>query len=247
MPQILLRNVRLNYPGTRALEERRLKSRIQRGLGRLLGGDSYQPDPVRALRDVNFTAKEGDIVGVVGANGAGKTSLLRVIAGLLAPDSGSVQVRGRVSTVFNLGAGFIPSLSGRENIHLVGTLHGFSQRRVAEIEESIIKFSDLGGAIDRPLKTYSSGMRSRLGFSIVANLDTEIVALDEALAVGDYQFRRKAGNLIERFVHDKRILVVVSHSPRVIIDHCSFAYCLAEGRMVAEGDPADVCRYYRKA
>ena len=188
--------------------------------------------------------RAGDVAGIVGENGAGKTTLLRVISRVLDPDSGRVDARGTVSSVFNLGAGFISELSGRENIYLVASLYGFSHHETTSIEQSIIEFSELDEAIDRPLKTYSTGMRSRLGFSIVSFLNTDIIVVDEVLAAGDYKFSRKAGNLIDRFSGESKILIVVSHNLTVIREQCNVSYYLHRGEIVAQGDPHEVCEIY---
>jgi teichoic acid transport system ATP-binding protein len=211
------------------------------------GATSFQSSRVIALKGVSLSLEAGTVAGIIGENGAGKTTLLRVISRLLRPDSGSVNVVGVTSTVFNLGAGFIPDLTGRENIHLVGSLHGLDQARLEEIEAPAIDFSELGEAIDRPVKTYSSGMRSRLGFSIVAFLNSDIIILDEALSAGDARFKKKAGNLIERFASEDRILVVVSHSKKVIRDYCSTGFYLSQGRLVLQADPREVCKAYAQA
>lgn len=239
---IVLRDVTLRYPLGRGLSAKRWCDLVRR---RLLGRRSAQESGcVTALNNVSLWASAGDVVGIVGHNGAGKTTLAQIVAGVLLPDSGSVRVTGRVCTVFNLGAGFIPALTGRENIHLVGSLQGLSSRQVVSIEAEVIEFAGLREVIDRPLKTYSTGMRARLGFAIVSFLDTEIVVLDEALGAGDIAFRRKAGNLIERFSESRKTLVVVSHSTRAVRSYCTVAYCLRAGRIVESGTPERVCGFY---
>lgn len=245
MAKIVLKDVCVTYPSSRTPHDKRLKSQVQARIGRLVRREGRERRSlVPALKEVSMSASEGDIVGIVGENGAGKTTLLRVIAGILRPDSGQLEIEGTVSTVFSLGAGFMPSLSGRENIHLAGALHGMSKGQMALIEEPIIEFSDLGEAIDRPLKAYSSGMKSRLGFSVVAFLNTNIVALDETLSAGDHRFRQKAGNLIERYAHERKILIVVSHSHDIIRRYCNRSYLLQKGEVVSEGAPQDVLDLY---
>jgi ABC-type polysaccharide/polyol phosphate transport system ATPase subunit len=241
-----LKDIVVSYPAFRKAHDQRTRAYVRRVMSTVTSPSS-RLSRVLAIKGVSLSLEAGDIAGIIGENGAGKTTLLRVISGLLRPDSGEVRVVGEVATVFNLGAGFIPDLTGRENIHLVASLHGLDQKQLDEIEEPVVEFSELGEAMDRPVKTYSSGMRSRLGFSIVAFLDSDVIILDEALSAGDARFKEKAGNLIERFAHEDRILVVVSHSEKVIRDYCNTAYYLSQGRVVTSGEPDEVCRAYEEA
>lgn len=243
MTSILLSDITVSYPENLRPYERKVRSRLLKALS-FSGQRNSRKNRIWALKGVSLNLQAGEIVGIIGENGAGKTTLLRVIARLIKPDSGIVDICGTVSSVFSLGAGFIPDLTGRENIHLVGSLYGFSRDEIAQLEGDIIDFSELAASIDRPIKTYSAGMKTRLGFSIVASLDSDIIVLDEALSAGDYKFRRKAGNLIDRFFRKDKILVVVSHIPRVIRDYCNKAYYLHHGQMEAEGTPQEVCSIY---
>ena len=158
----------------------------------------------------------------------------------MSPDSGTLDITGSVSSVFGLGAGFMDHLTGRENIYMMGVLYGFSPKLLKDMIDPITEFAELSEAIDRPIRTYSSGMRTRLGFSILSHIDTDIVILDEALNAGDVRFRKKVGNLIERFHGENKILIVVSHNENVIKNYCNRAYYLSRGKIVAEGEPADV-------
>jgi ABC-type polysaccharide/polyol phosphate transport system ATPase subunit len=243
MTSIALSDIHVSYMTARRMGRRSLKSAVR---------ETFRPGSrspagrgeVRALRGVSLNLKAGDVAGIIGENGAGKTTLLKVLSGLLEPDSGRVEVTGSVATVFNLGAGFLPDLTGRENIHLVGSLHGLSRGSIQELEEPIIEFSELSEAMDRPVKTYSAGMRARLGFSIVAFLDSDIIVLDEVLSAGDFHFRKKAGNLIDRFAHERKILVVVSHSASTVRRSCNICYYLTQGRLEAMGDPEEILPLY---
>lgn len=245
MAHILLNDITVSYDSGKSVHNNKLRWWVKKKL-KDLTGKTNGPKTFKALDSVSISAEPGQVVGIIGRNGAGKTTLMRVVAGILEPDSGTVDVSGSISSVFNLGAGFIPELNGRENIYLVCALHNISEKRTREIEEDIISFSGLGKAIDRPVKTYSSGMRSRLGFSIVAFIDSDIIALDEALSAGDHSFRKKAGNLIERFADNKKILLVISHSATVIRDHCTHCYLLENGRIAEFGSPLEVLEKYQK-
>jgi len=164
-----------------------------------------------ALRDVDLTCFAGEIIGIIGANGAGKTTLCRVLSELVKPDLGSVEIGGMVSALFSLGTGFRKDLSGRENILLNGMMLGFSMQRVEEITRKVIDFSELGDFIDQPLKYFSSGMKSRLGFSIASMMEPEILVLDEALSTGDLNFSEKAGGKLKELIGKSKLVIVVTH------------------------------------
>ena len=148
----------------------------------------------RALEKISLDVKKGEVVGLMGANGSGKSTLLRVIAGIYAPDEGSVRVRGRVTLLAGIGTGFQLDLTGRENIMLTGSIYGYSKMEISKMEEEIIEFSGIREFIDQPIRTYSAGMRARLGFAIVSNLEPDILLLDEVMSVGDTDFRQKSRN-----------------------------------------------------
>lgn len=244
MSFVELKDVHVSYQKGKTVHDRYLKHFVKEKLSSIFKRRRREDRVVQALKGVNLHVSEGSITGIIGENGAGKTTLLRVISRLITPDSGTVNVEGSISSVFGLSAGIISHLSGRENIYSMGSLYGFSERQLTSLEQSIIDFSELGEAIDRPTRTYSAGMKARLGFSIIASLNTDIIVLDEALQAGDLKFRQKAGNLIERFAGENKILIVVSHSPRVIREYCNFAYYLHEGEIVTSGDPDTVCAEY---
>lgn len=197
-----------------------------------------------ALREIDFSAVPGDIVGIIGANGAGKTTLCSVISCLLRPDEGKADVKGEVSALLSLGAGFNHKLTGRENIYLNGMMLGFSRRHMDSICEEIIAFAGLEDFIDLPIKNYSAGMRSRLGFSIAAMLEPEILVIDEALSTGDAEFTRRAAFRVKSLVKKAKIVLLVSHDLDFIVQNCTRAVWIDRGRLQADGEPAAVCRLY---
>ncbi|WP_420132103.1 ABC transporter ATP-binding protein [Rhodopseudomonas sp.] len=199
------------------------------------------------LDDISFEIPHGSTVGFVGRNGAGKSTLLGLIAGIMKPDSGRIDVDGRVSSLLELGAGFHPDLSGRENIELYGVVLGFSRAEIRRRLDSIIDFAELAEHIETPIRFYSSGMLARLGFSVVSQLDPEILLVDEVLAVGDYQFQAKCSEVIKRFRADGGTIVLVSHSAGDIVNLCDQAFFIENHRIVASGDPAEVMAKYQPA
>lgn len=197
-----------------------------------------------ALRGVDLTCDSGEIIGVIGSNGAGKTTLCRVISGLLRPDEGVARVAGSVSALFSLGTGFRRDLTGRENIFLNGMMLGFKKRELASMVGGIIEFTGLGDFIDQPLKRYSSGMRSRLGFSIGAMLNSDILVLDEALSTGDMAFSDKAGGKLQELILRAKLVVVVTHHLDFVEKYCSRAVWMEKGRIRDHGAPGDITARY---
>src|SRR3954466_10188547 len=198
-------------------------------------GRGADANVVRALDDVTLTVQPGEAVGMVGRNGAGKTSTLRCLARIVPLDSGRADCGGRVVSLIELGAGFGPDFSGRENIYLNGALHGFSREEIEQRVDRIIEFSELGEFIDVPIKTYSSGMYLRLGFSIVAHLDADVLLIDEILAVGDESFQRKCLRRIAEQMEAGSTLVLVSHAPTAIERACERVVVLDHGKLVFDG------------
>lgn len=198
-----------------------------------------------ALRDVTFTGYSGDILGIVGSNGAGKTTLCRTIAGLLKPDAGSIRVSGSVTALFSLGTGFNQELTGLENIFLNGYMLGFSRERIRQLLPQIISFSGLGHFIDEPMKRYSSGMRARLGFSIAAAVESDILVIDEAISAGDLEFREKAARVMQDVVAKASMVIIVSHQIDFIEKNCTRALWIDRGTVVADGNPNEVAAAYR--
>jgi teichoic acid transport system ATP-binding protein len=203
-----------------------------------------KPEVRWALQEVNMTAAAGEVIGIIGGNGAGKTTLCRAICGLLRPDTGSLHIAGTVSTLLSLGVGFQAELSGRDNILLNGMMLGVSRRALSTALPDIVEFAGLGRFIDQPLKHYSSGMRARLGFSVATALDPDILIIDEALSVGDLEFSEKAGRKMRELAEKAKLVVVVTHQLSFVERYCSRALWLANGRVKASGDAAEVVRAY---
>lgn len=202
-------------------------------------------DPVVALEDVTFGVARGEAFGVIGHNGAGKSTLLRVMAGTLPPDEGKVVRRGRLSTLLSLGVGFVPELSGRRNVYLGGLASGLTIREVDEHFDDIVEYADLWDAIDRPLKTYSSGMYSRLAFAVGIFVDPEILLLDEILSVGDEEFRRKSMTSMRLLLERAGTIVFVSHGLEQVADFCDRVAWLDHGRVRMVGPSYEVVGRYR--
>ncbi|MEW6421922.1 MAG: ABC transporter ATP-binding protein, partial [Deinococcota bacterium] len=178
----------------------------------LSGLRTLEPDEVFwGLRDVSFEVEPGQMVGLIGHNGAGKSTLLRLIGGVGRPDSGSIRTRGRIGALLDLGAGFHPDLSGRENVFILGVIAGLTRREVARRFDAIVAFAELEAFIDQPLRTYSSGMEMRLAFAVAAHTDPNILLIDEVLAVGDLAFQRKCTERIRQFREDGCTIVIVTH------------------------------------
>jgi ABC-2 type transport system ATP-binding protein len=201
-------------------------------------------EPFWALRDVSFRLLRGESLAVIGPNGAGKSTLLQVLAGIIQPSEGAVEVHGHVSSLLTLGAGFDTDLSGRDNILLAGAFLGLPDGVVRDLMDSIIEYADLGRFIDAPLKTYSSGMRARLGFAIATSVDPDILLLDEVLATGDAEFRAKSKTRVIDLVKAAKGIVLVTHDMAWVTEYCNRAILLEQGRVVHEGDPAEVVRIH---
>jgi ABC-type polysaccharide/polyol phosphate transport system ATPase subunit len=201
---------------------------------------------VHALRDVSLRVAPGEALGVIGRNGAGKTSTLRCLAGIVPLDSGRADCGGRVVSLLELGAGFGPDFSGRENIYLNGALHGFTREEIEARVDRIVEFSELGEFIDVPVKAYSAGMYLRLGFSIVAHLDADVLLIDEILAVGDESFQRKCLARIREQMEAGATLVLVSHDPTAIERACERVVVLDGGRVAFDGPVAEGLLFYHR-
>jgi lipopolysaccharide transport system ATP-binding protein len=197
-----------------------------------------------ALRDVSFDVPRGETIGIVGRNGSGKSTLLQMIAGTLTPTTGSVEAHGRIAALLELGSGFNPEFTGRENVFLNGSLLGLSQSEIEERFDSIVEFADIGQFVDQPVKTYSSGMMVRLAFAVQAQTDPEILIVDEALAVGDARFQAKCFDRLKQLKNNGTSILLVSHSSEQIVTHCSQALLLDGGQMLMSGNPRDVVNKY---
>jgi teichoic acid transport system ATP-binding protein len=211
-----------------------------------LGRGQRAVKEVEALKHVSFDVRTGSAMGIIGANGAGKSTLMRAMAGILPPTSGSVEVWGRASTLLALGVGFNPLLSGRENIILGGLAAGLSRAEVEERANDVADWTELGDFIDMPMRTYSSGMSARVGFSVAVHMKPDILMIDEALSTGDAHFREKANAKMEELRESARAMFLVSHGLASIKEMCSEAIWLDSGKLMMRGDPSDVVDAYMK-
>jgi ABC-type polysaccharide/polyol phosphate transport system ATPase subunit len=219
------------------------KTTIRRSIGQMLGRGASQQ--FWALRHVSLRVVRGESLAVIGPNGAGKSTLLQVLAGIIRPSEGSVDVRGHVSGLLTLGAGFDKELSGRDNILLGGAFLGLDDTVTRQLLPAIVEYADIGEFIDQPLKTYSSGMRARLGFAIATSIDPDILLLDEVLATGDATFREKSKARVIVLVRAAKAVVLVTHDMTWVTEYCNRAILIENGRMVMEGEPADVVELHR--
>ncbi len=213
---------------------------------RIIHGMKAPYEEFWALRDISISIKQGDTVGLLGHNGSGKSTLLRCIAGILQPTSGRVLLRGSVAALLELGAGFHPDLSGRDNIYLNASLLGLSKRDIDGRFEEIVEFSELSQFIDNQVKFYSSGMQARLGFAVAVNVDPDILLVDEVLAVGDENFQRKCIDRINLFQKAGKTIIFVTHAADSVRQICDKAFVLDHGRVVADGTPGEAIRTFRE-
>ena len=210
----------------------------------IMRGGRAKVDMFWALQDVSFEVYQGSTTGLIGENGSGKSTMLKCLARILRPDTGSVSVTGKMSALLELGAGFHPELSGRENVFLNGAILGLKQKELAAKFDDIVDFAGIGQYIDEPVKNYSSGMYVRLGFSVAINVEPDILLVDEVLAVGDEAFQRKC---LERFADLKnsgKTVIIVSHSMGSVINMCDHVIWFKKGHKMADGDPRQVVEAY---
>jgi ABC-type polysaccharide/polyol phosphate transport system ATPase subunit len=201
---------------------------------------------VQAIKDVSFDVRMGTSMGIIGSNGAGKSTLMRAMAGILPPTTGSIEVWGRASTLLALGVGFNQSLSGRENIILGGLASGLSRREVEERADEVAEWTELGDFIDMPMRTYSSGMSARVGFSVAVHMKPDILMIDEALSTGDAAFREKANAKMAELRESARAMFLVSHGLGSIKEMCNRAMWIDKGKLMMTGEPDEVVRAYMK-
>jgi ABC-type polysaccharide/polyol phosphate transport system ATPase subunit len=199
-----------------------------------------------ALKDISFEVKDGELLGIIGRNGSGKSTTLKLIAGVYRPTSGKISISGKVSALIELGAGFHGDLTGRENIVINGLMLGLSRRQIRDCEQRIIDFAELGDFIDSPVKQYSSGMFMRLGFGIAVEVDPDILLIDEILSVGDEAFQQKCIERIKDFRRRGKTIVYVSHSMESVKKLCTRAILLHEGKLIADGAPNEVFERYNE-
>lgn len=201
----------------------------------------------RVLKSVSLEIKRGEFFGIVGRNGGGKSTLLKLLAGVYTPDAGHIQVNGKLTPFIELGVGFNPELTGRENVYLNGALLGFSNKEMSAMYDDIVSFAELKKFMDQKLKNYSSGMQVRLAFSIAIRAQTDILLLDEVLAVGDAAFQQKCFDYFERLKAEKKTVILVTHDMGAIKRFCSRAIYIKSGKIVLEGSPADIAGYYAES
>ena len=201
---------------------------------------------VWALRDVSFEVAPGEALGLVGRNGSGKTTLLKLVSGIFKPTSGRVATSGRIGSLLELGAGFHPDFTGRENVYLNGAFHGLSKARITEVMDEIVSFAELERSIDLPVRTYSSGMYMRLGFSVAAHIQADVLLLDEVFAVGDEEFQRKCFGKIHEYKSRGGTIVFVSHDAQAVERLCDRAVLLRQGSVVFNGSTREAIAEYRR-
>lgn len=217
---------------------------IQRNL---LRRDAEKAEIFEAVKGISFQVEKGEILGITGKNGSGKSTLLRAIAGVFSPNEGSIDLKGHSVSLLSLGVGFKDSLTGRDNIFLSGMLLGFNKEQIQEKEAAIIEFSEPGKFIDMPVKTYSSGMYSKLAFAITSSLETDIMLIDEVLSVGDEHFKKKSMARMEELIGDKnRTVLIVSHSIETLEKLCDRILWMNDGLITEIGDTTEVLERYKQ-
>jgi len=228
-------NLCISYKGLKSYSIKQNLLRLKRN----------KPDEIKAVRDVSFSVPKGNILGIVGRNGSGKSTILNAIAGIFSPDSGTIDLKGNSVSLLSIGVGFQRQLTGRENILLSGMLLGFSEREIDQKTGEIIEFSELGDFIDRPVRTYSSGMYSKLAFSITAILETDIILIDEVLSVGDARFKKKSYNKMKELISDNdRTVIIVSHAKETLESLCDSVLWLHDGKLKMYGETKEVLEEY---
>ncbi|MBE5940981.1 MAG: ABC transporter ATP-binding protein [Lachnospiraceae bacterium] len=234
---IEVRNLTITYKGLKAYS-------IKKSLFKLKKTEMQE---YTAVNDVSFDVKKGEILGILGKNGCGKSTMLRAIGGVFKPNSGTIDLKGNTVSLLAIGVGFQKQVTGRENILLSGMLLGFSEEEIRAKMHDIIAFSELGAFIDKPVKTYSSGMHSKLAFSIAVNLETDILLIDEVLAVGDQRFKQKSQRKMKEIISQKdRTVVIVSHNIKSLRNLCDRVMWMHDGEIVKIGAPSEVCPEYRQ-
>ena len=213
----------------------------------LLRGKKNEKDIFQAVKNVSFALEPGDVLGIIGKNGSGKSTMLKSIAGIFSADSGTIDLHGHSVSLLAIGVGFQKQLSGRENIMLSGMLLGFSEEYIQERMDDIIEFSELGKFIDKPVRTYSSGMYSKLAFSIATTLESDILLIDEVLSVGDEHFKKKSAARTKQLIQNKnRTVIIVSHNISTLKSMCTKVMWMHEGEVVKIGEPAAVLKEYKE-
>ena len=233
---IVLKNVKKSFKVYRD-KKRDLKERLL-----FFGQNKYETHEV--LKGINIEVRKGEAVGFIGRNGCGKSTTLKLLSRIMYPDSGTVTMRGRVSALIELGAGFHPDMTGRENIYINAAIFGLKKKEIDKRIQSIIDFSELGEYIDTPVRTYSSGMYMRLAFSVAINVDADILLIDEILAVGDETFQNKCFKRLDEIKNEGTTIVIVSHALGMIERMCDRTYWIEDGRILESGIPKEVHEHY---
>lgn len=234
---ITIKNLKISYKTLQKVSIRRM----------LFKAVAQKKETFDAIKKINIEIEEGKILGIVGKNGSGKSTLLRAIAGIFSPDSGYIDLHNNTVSLLSIGIGFNRKLTGYENIYLSGMLLGFNKAQIKEKEQEIISFADIGEFINKPVKTYSSGMYSKLAFAITAILETDIMLIDEILSVGDINFREKSFNKIKELISDeKRTVLIVSHNLQQLEGLCDEILWLHNGEVKMRGVPKEVLKEYRE-
>lgn len=234
---ITVKDLKIRYKSVQAYS-------IKKSLLRLKGVDTKA---FEAVRGVSFEVKQGEILGITGKNGSGKSTMLRALANIFSADEGTIDLHGHSVSLLAIGVGFKQEMSGRENIMLSGMLLGFSEKEVLERIDEIIEFAGLGHFIDMPVRTYSSGMYSKLAFSITAILETDIMLIDEVLSVGDEKFKKKSYEKMKSLISQRnRTVVIVSHNLKTLEELCDRVMWMHEGRIVKIGEPKSVLKEYKE-
>jgi lipopolysaccharide transport system ATP-binding protein len=242
---IIIENVSKRYKKYLLRSHTTLKSAIINWL--LSRDESRKREYIEALRGINLRIKRGTILGIIGRNGSGKTTLLKLVAGILKPDSGKISVNGRISAIIELGAGFHPEFTGRENIFINGIILGLTKKQIREKFDEIVQFAELEEFIDAPLRTYSSGMCARLGFSIAVNVDPDVLLIDEVLAVGDAAFAKKCLERMEDFKRRQKTILLVTHNLSLAESWCNQILWLDKGIQSAYGKPEECIKLYKQS
>ena len=218
---------------------------VQRGIASVRARRSADSDATFwALRGITLSAGPGEVVGIIGSNGAGKSTLLQVMARIMKPDRGTAVIRGTIGTLLSFGAGFNPELTGRENVSLNGAILGLSQSVIKQRLPAIIALADIGDFFDAPVSTYSSGMRARLGFSVAVHINPDVLLIDEVVQVGDAFFQKKAGNVLDQFRDERKVIAIVTHAPLLVTRYCTRAIWMDHGEIRLDGAPEEVVSEY---
>lgn len=243
-PAIIIEDLSKRYSKSSAGQHSSLKEYVSSVIKPKKKDHKLHGDEFWALRRINLTIQKGEVLGIVGRNGSGKSTLLKLITGIITPTTGSVLINGTIASLIEVGAGFHHELTGRENVYFNGAILGMKRNEVDQKLKEIHDFSGIGDFFDTPVKHYSSGMYVRLAFSVAVHVDPEILIIDEVLAVGDFDFKKKSEAKIRSFLEQGKTVLMVSHSSKVVEDLCSRAIMLEKGHLVAEGEPRDVIERY---